>query len=420
MKRAFQGSLLGVLCFLGSAFGASPTYDVTITAGTHDRKNVPVCISIPPVSLPAKPTTVILTGPDGKTIPAQLTGPGLLAPKESWREIHFILPRLKAGESLSLKATLSTEAPPRGDTFSWHDRAGDSTELHFGSRPVLRYHYRAYDDSSEAARVRTYKVFHHLFAPKGDVLTTGGLSDDPDVHSPHHRGIFFGYNRVRYGNGKTADVWHCTNGAHQAHDRFLASEAGPVLGRHRLAISWHGTDKQAFAKEERELTVYNVPGGQLVEFASRLSTPAGPVKLDGDPQHAGVQFRADNEVFAKTSQQTIYVRPDGTGKPGETRNWDPKTRQGPVNLPWNAMSFVLRSKRYTVAYLDHPKNPKEARFSEREFGRFGSYFEYTLEKGKPLTVDYRLWLQEGLMKPKDVAALSNDFVEPVRVTVRAR
>jgi hypothetical protein len=73
-----------------------------------------------------------------------------------------------------------------------------------------------------------------------------------------------------------------------------------------------------------------------------------------------------------------------------------------------------------VAYLDHPKNPKEARFSEREFGRFGSYSEYTLEKSKPLTVNYRLWLQEGLMKPEDVTALSNDFVEPVKVMVRAR
>ena len=89
---------------------------------------------------------------------------------------------------------------------------------------------------------------------------------------PHHRGIFYGFNRISYGKGKTADVWHCTNGAHQAHDRFLASEAGPVLGRHRLAISWHGQDKQVFAEEERELTVYHVPSGQLVEFASRLRT----------------------------------------------------------------------------------------------------------------------------------------------------
>jgi hypothetical protein len=393
---------------------------VTITAGDHHRKNVPVCISLPPVALRDKPTTVILTGPDGKRIPAQLTGPGLLAPKETWREIHFILPRLKAGESLRLKALLSAESPPRGDGFSWHDHAGDFTELRFGTRPVLRYHYRAYDDSSKASRERTYKMFHHLYSPRGDVLTTGGLSDDPDVHSPHHRGIFYGFNRISYGNGKTADVWHCTNGAYQAHDRFLASEAGPVLGRHRLAISCHGQDKQTFANEERELTVYNVPGGQLVEFASRLRPSAGPVKLDGDPQHAGLHFRADNEVFARTSNQTIFVRPDGTGKPGETRNWDPATRKGPVNLPWDAMSFVLHSKRYTVAYLDHPTNPKEARHSEREYGRIGSYFEYTLDKDKPLRVNYRLWLQEGLMKPAEVEVLSRDFVEPVGVAVQVR
>src|SRR5262245_30237605 len=267
---------------------------------------------------------------------------------------------------------------------------------------------------------QTYKVFHHLFSPKGDVLTTNGLPNDPAIHSPHHRGIFYAFNRISYGNGKTADLSHCTNGAHLSHDRFLAAEAGPVIGRHRLALSWYGQDGPAFAEEQREVAVYNVPGGQLVEFASRLSTRAGPVKLDGDPQHAGFHFRADNEVFAKNSDQTIFVRPDGIGQPGDTRNWDPKTRKGPVNLPWNAMSFVLKSKRYTVAYLDHAKNPKEARHSEREYGRFGSYFEYTLTRDKPLTVNYRLWLQEGLMRPEHIAALSTIFVEAPGVTVKMR
>jgi hypothetical protein len=420
MRCAFQRALLAALCFLDSAFGQSPTYDVTITAGAHDRKNVPVTVSLHSVSVQHEPVSVSLTGPDGTSIPAQLTRPGLLAPKETWREIHFILPHLSAGQSLRLKAVLSTESTSGGDTFAWHDHPGEFTELRLGTRPVMRYHYSAYDDSSEANRVRTYKVFHHLYSPKGDVLTTGGLSADPDVHSPHHRGIFYGFNRISYGNGKTADTWHCTNGAHQAHDRFLANEAGLVLGRHRVAISWHGQDKKAFAEEERELTVYNVPGGQLVEFASRLRPSAGPVKLDGDPQHAGLQFRADNEVFARTSAQTIFVRPDGTGKPGETRNWEPRTRQGPVNLPWDAMSFVLRSKRYTLAYLDHPNNPKEARSSEREYGRIGSYFEYTLEKDKPLRVNYRLWLQLGLMKPDEITVLSTNFVEPVGVSVKAQ
>ena len=104
------------------------------------------------------------------------------------------------------------------------------------------------------------------------------------------------------------------------------------------------------------------------------------MRFDGDPQHAGFQFRAHNDVDALTAGETIYVRPDGVGSPARPATGIPKTRRGPVNLPWNAMSFVLGGKRYTAAYLDHPMNPKEARFSERDYGRFGSYFAYTLTK----------------------------------------
>ena len=81
------------------------------------------------------------------------------------------------------------------------------------------------------------------------------------------------------------------------------------------------------------------------------------------------------------------------------------------------MSFVLDGKRYAVAYLDNPANPKEARFSEREYGRFGSYFEYTIEKDKPLVVQYRLWIQEGMLHSEGVSRLSDDFIEPVSVTI---
>src|SRR5207302_7663832 len=141
------------------------------------------------------------------------------------------------------------------------------------------------------------------------------------------------------------------------HERTLSTEEGAVLGRHRVAIAWHGPDQEVFAREEREMTVYGMDGGTLVEFASRLKTTGGKVRLDGDPQHAGFQFRAANDVAEKTAKETYYLRPDGKGKPGDTRNWEPKTKKGPINLPWDAMSFVLDGKRYTVAYLNHPDNP---------------------------------------------------------------
>lgn len=416
MRGLFLASAAVWFGAMPSARGASSSFEITVDAGRHERRNVPVRVPLPADQLVEKITSVTLTGPDGKNIPVQLTRSGLLA--RGGDEIHFILPYLRAGESVRMKVTVSSGSPPAAPGFIWRDHPGDRIDLLFGNRPVVTYHYHPLDESSKESRDRTYKVFHHLYSPQGDRVVTNGLPDDPKIHSPHHRGIFYGFNRISYDNGKTADLWHCGNGEYQEHDRFLASEAGPVLGRHRLAISWHGKDKKKFADEERELTVYNVPGGQLVEFASRLRASAGPVRFDGDPQHAGFQFRAHNDVDAKTSKETIYVRTDGVGKPGETRNWDPKTRQGPVNLPWNAMSFLLDGKRYTAAYLDHPKNPKEARYSEREFGRFGSYFEFTVDERKPLTVNYRLWLQDGLMKPDDIAALSHDFVEPVKVTLQ--
>jgi hypothetical protein len=415
MIRLPFGCIAVYLAIAARTFAVSESFDITVAAGRHDRNIVPVRVQMPRGQIGKdRIASVTLGGPDGKSIPAQWTGPGLTSSAAG--ELHFVLPHLAAGESVRLKATLSTQPPSSAGGFTWHDHPGHHTDLMFGERPIVTYHYERLDESTPASRVRTYKVFHHVFSPKGDRIVTGGLNEDPKVHSPHHRGIFYGFNRITYGDGKTADTWHCIDGAFQQHERFLASEEGSVLGRHRVVISWHGKDA-AFAEEERELTVYNVPGGHLIEFASRLRSPSGRVRIDGDPQHAGFQFRAHNDVDAYTTNETIYVRPDGIGKPGETRNWDPQTRQGPVNMPWNAMSFVLGGKRYTVAYLDHPGNPKEARFSEREYGRFGSYFEYTIEKDKPLTVNYRLWFQEGLMQPEEVAALSNNFIEPVKVTV---
>lgn len=415
VRKSFLAVALLLICL---PHAGAAEYQVTISAGDQSRRNTPVCV--PLQTIPSTVKSVVLIDPEGKPIPAQLTSPSLLASKDCRGEIHFRLTQLNAGETLSLTAKLSTDPPATAESFAWHDQPGRFTVLQFGSRPVLRYHYEAYDDSTPESRERTVKIFHHVFSPDGTKLLTGGLSSDPDVHSPHHRGIFFGYNRIQYGNGQVANTWHGWEGESQRHERFLAAEAGPMLGRHRVSVGWHGLDKQAFARETRELTAYHVPGGHLIDFASRLETLVGTLKLEGDSHHAGVQFRADNEVFAKTSHQTIYIRPDGVGRPGETRNWDPEKKAGPVNLPWIAMSFVLGDQRYTAAYLDHPDNPKDAIFSEREFGRFGSYFAATVDQDRPLFARYRFWVQDGLMTPAQVAALSQDFVAPVKITVTPR
>jgi hypothetical protein len=413
-------AVVGVLSCAGLAPAAQKTFTVTIDAGKYDRVNVPVCVRVTVPADLAKAHAHLKT-PDDKVIYTQVTGPGLAAPDmrvppgEVAREVHFVLPDLKAGQTLKLSLSLSNDYLNYAG-FAWTETPGEASELSYAGQRVLRYVSPKFDDSTKENRERTYKVFHHLYDLDGKKITNDGVAG----LYPHHRGIFFAFNKVTYGDGKKCDVWHCTGDAYQSHEKTLSQEAGGVLGRHRVEIAWHGVGKEVFAREERELTVYNVPGGRLVEFASKVRTAGGPVKLDGDPQHAGFHFRADKEVAEKSKDKTVFVRPDGVGEPGQkgTRNWDPKTMKGPVNLPWNAMSFDLGGKRFTVAYLDKPTNPKEARFSEREYGRIGSYFEYDLADKNPLLVNYRLWLQEGQMTPEQVAEKSAAFVTPVTVTVK--
>lgn len=402
---------------LATASAAEAQFQVTVSAGDHEYQNVPVSVAITlPDSLQNERVAKI-TGPEQQTLTGQLTRPALLASDDQasdTRELVFVIPQLAKGESKKFDVSVSTQQSESEKSFAWDDNVGKYAELSYDDRPILRYMYAALDESSDQAREQTIKVFHHLFDPTGQQIVTKG----PGGRFSHHRGLFYGFNRIRYGD-KQADIWHCRRGESQQHVDFVGLEAGPILGRHRLLLDWRGQDGGVFAKELRELTVYHVPGGQLVEFASKLSSVVGPVTLDGDPQHAGFQFRASQEVAETTHPQTYYLRPDGRGKPGETRNWkpnDPSHR----NLPWNAQSFVLGDERFTCCYLDHPDNPKPARYSERDYGRFGSYFEYELDEDRPLTLNYRIWLQSGEMDVPAVAARGINFVSPPVVNVESK
>jgi hypothetical protein len=414
MCRIFCFALALVLTARALAQDSHPL-TVTVAAGKHDRQQTPVKVAVSiPQSLRGA-LIVPLKTDSGQTIFGQLsTNGGLVAERPTApdgfvaRYLNFVVPELPAGKSLTLSGTVTLDIHRPQTVFVWKDSAGQFAELAFGKRPVLRYMYAALDETIPERRAATYKPYHHVFDPEGKFLITKG----PGGLYPHHRGLFFGFNRISY-DGKTADTWHCNRGEFQSHEEFMTVEAGPVFGRHVARIDWHGQDKNVFAREQREMTVYATSGGNLIEFASHLESAAGPVKLDGDPQHAGFQFRATQEVPDKTAKLTYYLRPDGKGKEGETRNWDAKTRDPRmVNLPWHALSFVVGEQRYTCCYLDRPQNPKEARFSERDYGRFGSYFEYELDKDKPLDLNYRIWLQKGEMSGEQVQRLSDDFVEP--------
>jgi hypothetical protein len=301
---------------------------------------------------------------------------------------------LRADRAALAQPTVDATSPSSAG-FRWIESPQQFFELQLAGRPVLRYMCAPFDDSTRRRRDETYKPFHHVFSPDAGLQLTKG---DPDGLYPHHRGLFYGFNQVTYGDGQRCDVWHCTEGAHQSHERVIRQHADADSGGHVVAIDWHGRV------------------GFEIDFTSHLETADGKtIHLDGDPQHAGFHFRAAQEVAASTAKQTYYLRTSGKGGLDETRNWEPNGQNVAMNAecenrPWLAMCFVLGEQRYTALYLDHPNNPKPARYSERNYGRFGSDFVADVTKEKPLDVKYRVWVQAGEMTVEECAAKHRDFV----------
>ena len=446
MKRLFAALVLtNAVSSVGLA--QENVVQIEVTQKQNVGTNMPLTI---PLSVPAEwgklpeVDVVLSVGPERNSVvvAGQLTAPGIatesIKPTKAGlvrRDLHVVMPDATVWSMLvHFKPPLKQQVT----RFLWTEKKGEYQELILtrsgAFTPYLRYMNRPYDTSSAEARDKSYKVFHHLYDPTGKRFVTNGghtnedVSDPKKLLYPHHRGIMYGFNKCSYGPDLKiqADTWHCpppsdkkknVPTAHVSHEKTLSTETGPVLGRHRVLLGWYGAGEKPFAQEERELTVYNVKGGTLVEFASRLKTTGGKVRVDGDPQHAGFQFRAANEVAEKTKKLTYYLHPDGAkGEMGKERNWPQDKAM--VDLPWYAVSFVLDDQRYTTCYLNHPTNPKETRFSERDYARFGGYFQADITEEQPLVVNYRLWLQAGEMTPEQAQALQSAFASPAKTAVK--
>lgn len=393
---------------------------IAIEAGAGDRSNLPIRAPlVVPEGLVDADARIVLA--DGSQVAGQLVEPGLLSADRGpapagtvHRDLVFVLPSLPAAGAAELTAELVAAPPAAGPLprLSWTAEPAAACLLQ-GGKPLVRYEMPAYDASEEARRAATYKPFHHVFDPVTGIRLTKGDGGE----YPHHRGIFFGYNRISHGAGKgtKSDCWHCPGKARQEHRQTLVESAGPVAGVQRVAIDWIGSEGKPILGETRELDVVPVAGGTVIDFASRLDAPV-PVSLDGDPQHAGVHFRASNEVFEATKGQTYYLRPDGQAAPGDYRNW-PQDKTY-INAPWHAASFVVGGQRYTVLRANRPANPGEARMSERDYARFGSYFAHDLGPGRPLEVGYRFWVQPGEMTVDEAARIAADYARPTQVRVK--
>ena len=289
--------------------------------------------------------------------------------------------------------------------FSWIETKGTHIDLLYGDRKIARY---VYERIKPEDRERTYKPFYHLYDIKGEKFVTKG----PGGKFTHHRGIYYGFSKCSALDGKgnkvSVDTWHCKRG-YQSHEKVLQQKANSKEASIQSEIAWRVDDSTIFITEKRKLRFkFDKEERLQIDFDSTLSTTQPEVILDGDPQHAGFQFRASNEVAESTAKQTFYIRPkDGRDEMGKTKNWPQNKDMS--NLNWKAQSVVVGGNRYYTLYLDHSQNPKPSFYSERDYGRFGSYFKSAVTPENPLSVKYRLIFGNMPLSPEKCQQYSKDF-----------
>ncbi|MCA8975272.1 MAG: PmoA family protein [Planctomycetes bacterium] len=228
----------------------------------------------------------------------------------------------------------------------------------------------------------TSKVFHHVFAPDGRLLTkgTGGEFD-------HHRGLFIGWNQTGW-HGKRFDFWHCNHGESL---RFVgwtpAAEHHFGKGWQVADIDWCIEDGTVAATERRALRARRIAADvTAIDLAVRLRPCGSELQLAGDPQHAGQQFRALQQFAEKDAPKAAYLRPE-SAIAHDNDVW--------TDCAWIAQVLPFEAGAVTVLRLEGPENPKPTTWSTRAYGRFGATFTHTITAGDMLDASWTYVLALG-------------------------
>lgn len=257
------------------------------------------------------------------------------------------------------------------------DHAGKHADILVGDRVVVRYVYER-DTSTKERDFDTAKVFAHVIGPDGKQPLTNGPGNR---QYPHHRGIFIGWNKIEL-DGETHDLWH-VRGTAQEH-RELTHRVEDAAAEITARIDWIGKGGKTLIQEKRtHRLVRDEATYATIELTSELTAVAGDLVLQGDPEHAGVQFRASQQVG--DNQSATYTFP--------TKDIDPSRD---LDLPWVACSFQIGETPWTVQQINHPSNPSGTRWSAyRNYGRFGAFPVIEIPQGETTTLRYRFRIIQG-------------------------
>ena len=403
-----RGMLLAAGLGAGAAAAGAQTIPVRVSAPNQDYRDVPVSVVVPAARLSAK--RALPKGSTATACQAEPAGPGQV-------RLTWVVSDLKKGASRTYEL-LPTRAAGAKTGVELKQNGANVDILVNGSL------FTRYDTTTGP----TKPYFYPLNGPGGkSVVRRWPIEDDVPGETrdhPHHRGLWFTHGEM---NG--VDFWsEVGKPGKTVHTGYERVESGPIYGHLRARTDWITPDNKKIAEDVRDVTVYGVPGGYLMDFAIAVKAVGGPL-LWGDTKEGTFALRVADSLRGDAGKNKVAE--------GRIENAGGQTQDATWGKPAAWCDYVgpVDGQTVGVAIFDHPQNLRHpTTWHVRTYGLFAvnpfglhdfdpalkndkNAGDHTTPEGQTTTFRYRLFVHEGGTKEAGVAEMWAAYANPPRTEV---
>lgn len=311
--------------------------------------------------------------------------------------------------------------------FQFRELNDKSLELTEGGKPVLVYNHGQVTSPKvpEKDTRRTRGCFvHPIYGLDGEVIT----DDFPKDHY-HHVGLFWAWPHVLI-DGKHYDLWTYKD-IQQKFVRWIERSADEKKAVLAVENGWFIGDKQVMTERIR-LTIH--PAAQdsrSIDVQLTLIPGDTPVTLQGaaEKSYGGLTLRYAPPEASKTAKpekpadkKAKATKPENkapdtfiTVPTGLTAADLPETRLAWADLVRKFEKAPDRSGAAIFVAKNHPDYPPM--WLTRHYGvlcvGYPGVQSKTFESGKPVTLDYRVWIHRKQLDAKTIQAAYESYLKSI-------
>lgn len=410
--RNFPFFLLSPLrvAIFGAVLSSAPVRADIIKVTVTTPQNIgegPITVPVS-VLLPKDFKAPAIGGIGGQLLPAQSE------PVENGQtRITFIAPTLKAGEKRTF--LVDTTAPQTAGQGIELKREGANVDFLINGKLFTRY---------DTTTGPTKPYFYPLFAPgekqivrHWPVEKIGGETTD----HPHHRGLWFTHGKV---NG--TDFWMESDKTGKTiHSGYGEVRGGPVYGVMQSRTNWVKPEGTIIAEDAREVRVYGLSSGTLMDFAVTIKAIGGPLTF-GDTKEGSFALRlADSMRVAVEKGKTAEGHILNSQGDKDAKTWG-------KSAAWCDYYGPVDGQTVGVAIFDDPSNPRHpTTWHVRDYGLFAvnpfglhdfdkknpdGAGDLIVPDGQSVTFRYRLFFHQGTTLEAGVPQMGQAFITPIRAS----